>query len=275
MRNRWSGISHPADIRVPLRLPNAGWAWECLRRNPGYARDFRRNRPGQPRPIKLKSSTTLLRQRRRFLDAEKWGLLNFADPKVSAAQADVFWTRDALPGGVDVSLRRVGNAEIADLARSDIILLHRIDCRRSILETPSGAQHILLDGTRFWVQLNAAESSMIGDHAALAIHIDGAAHARKKLKTGAELLELYRLDDPRRTAVAARRYAKKIHKALIAYDIRAAGGSYKDIAVALVGEKRVKEDWVGGKRHLKDRAKRALAPAQELIDGGYRRLLVG
>ncbi len=274
MRRNTRRVTHPADMHVPLRLPNPGWAWECLRRNPDYARDFRCNLPGRPRAMTLTSSAALLRQRRRFLDAEKWGLLTFADPAVPAPQADVFWTREALPGGIDVALSRVSGADAQTDIDGDIILLHKIDCRRTILETANGAQHILLDGTRFWVQLNAAQSTMIGDRGAVAIHIDGARHANKKLKSGAQLLELYRRTDGRLSAITARRNAKKIHKALIAYDIKAAGGSYKDIAIALVGEARVKEDWIGGRRHLKDRAKRAFEPAQELIDGGYRRLLV-
>ena len=264
----------PTNHRMPLRLPSAGWAWECLRRNPDYVRDFRRNRAGLDRPIVLKSATRLIRQRRRFPDAEKWGLLTFADPKASAPEADVFWTSDALPSAIDVQLTGVLDHEIERADQGDLIFLRRLQTRRSILETSWGPQHILLDGMRFWVQLNSRASDMIGDCGAVSLKIEGFAHANLKLKTGAHFLELYRRIDGRLSAIATRRDAKKIRKALIAYDVRAAGGGYKDIAIALFGYETVKEEWVCGRRHLKDRAKRALAPAEELIDGGYRRLLL-
>ncbi len=52
-------------------------AWEYLRRNETYARDWRIAGPGRPIPLELTSGTTLLRARRRFLRAEAWGLCCF------------------------------------------------------------------------------------------------------------------------------------------------------------------------------------------------------
>lgn len=52
-------------------------AWEYLRRNPDYRRDWHVCAPGRPQPIRLNDETVLLRAQRRFLRAEAWGLCTF------------------------------------------------------------------------------------------------------------------------------------------------------------------------------------------------------
>lgn len=78
-------IQGPPATRVPrlsdydhLRfLSRSRVAWEYLRRNPDYRRDWRLCAPGRPRPIPLADDTVLLRARRRFARAEAWGLCSF------------------------------------------------------------------------------------------------------------------------------------------------------------------------------------------------------
>ena len=72
------------------------WAWEFLRRNADYIADWRSSVPQQLPCITLRDGTKLLRLRRRFPRAEKWGLHAFADPKLCAHKANVFWHAKAL-----------------------------------------------------------------------------------------------------------------------------------------------------------------------------------
>jgi hypothetical protein len=58
-------------------------------------------------------------------------------------------------------------------------------------------------------------------------------------------------------------------------DARAAGASYRDIAIALYGEPRTQADWVGGGRSLHSRVRRLVATARTMASGGYRDLLRG
>jgi len=58
-------------------LTRSRLAWEYLRRNDEYARDWRISAAGRPKAITLTTGTTLLRARRRFLRAEAWGLCSF------------------------------------------------------------------------------------------------------------------------------------------------------------------------------------------------------
>lgn len=52
-------------------------AWEYLRRNPVYQNDWRISFAGYCKPTRLTDGTILLRVRRRFMRAEKWGLRIF------------------------------------------------------------------------------------------------------------------------------------------------------------------------------------------------------
>ena len=69
------------------------------------------------------------------------------------------------------------------------------------------------------------------------------------------------------------RHQLVLRDALIAVDLGAAGASYRDIAVAIVGKNRVTEDWNSSTRSLKDRMRRALVKGRTLRHGGYRRLI--
>lgn len=73
-----------AGTKVPLAdydyvrdMARSQIAWEYLRRNPDYQRDWRISAPGRPRPIRLTNGVSLLRARRRFIRAEAWGLCSF------------------------------------------------------------------------------------------------------------------------------------------------------------------------------------------------------
>jgi len=58
-------------------LTRSRLAWEYLRRNLDYRRDWRISTPGRAISVRLANDTTLLRVRRRFQRAETWGLCTF------------------------------------------------------------------------------------------------------------------------------------------------------------------------------------------------------
>ena len=70
-----------ADYDHVRHLTRSRVAWEYLRRNPDYGRDWRASAAGRPRPVSLIDGTTLLRTRRRSLRAEAWGLFSFRRPR--------------------------------------------------------------------------------------------------------------------------------------------------------------------------------------------------
>ena len=75
------GAMHLYDYDHVRLLTRSRVAWEYLRRNSEYQRDWRTSAPGRPQPIPLTDGTVLLRARRRFLRAEAWGLCTFRRPR--------------------------------------------------------------------------------------------------------------------------------------------------------------------------------------------------
>jgi hypothetical protein len=66
---------------------------------------------------------------------------------------------------------------------------------------------------------------------------------------------------------------ERLHHALIALDESLDGKTYRQIAIAIFGEKKVAEEWQGPSQFLKDRTRRLVAKGTELMKGGYRDLL--
>lgn len=66
-----------SDYDFVAHLHKADLAWEYLRRNPAYRRDWRLSAPGRCGPVQLTDGTRLYRPRRRFRSAEEWGLISF------------------------------------------------------------------------------------------------------------------------------------------------------------------------------------------------------
>lgn len=64
-----------------------------------------------------------------------------------------------------------------------------------------------------------------------------------------------------------------LRDALIAIDGKCLGASYRDIAIIIYGLERVRAEWVGASRWMKDRICRAYAKGKELRAGGYLDLL--
>jgi hypothetical protein len=66
---------------------------------------------------------------------------------------------------------------------------------------------------------------------------------------------------------------ERLHQALVALDESLAGKTYRQIAIAIFGEKKVAEEWQGHSQFLRDRTRRLVAKGNELMKGGYRDLI--
>lgn len=268
---------HPL-IEVGVRkMPNAAWAWEFLRRNPDYARDYRAAGRLPRGFLTLRSGARFYRPRRRYRTIEEWGLLHPADPDKGPFEADVFWRPDLLAGALNVWLAPIFGEGADSVEEDDVIVLSAIGTRRVLLDAVSGARHILLNGERFWIQLVCEPPLPVGEMAEIRIRIDGGAHARRKLDTAAQLLSLHRSAGGQLSLIGRNRNAEPLARALIAYDIwhgfNCEKGGYRQIAEAFFGRARVAEEWSDPSRCLKDQARRAVTKGEELVAGGYRNLL--
>lgn len=77
---------------------------------------------------------------------------------------------------------------------------------------------------------------------------------------------------PNRPRVEPR--GQRLRVVLQALDGWLAGAPYREIAVALFGEARVEADWADPRDHLRDQVRRAVRRGRQLMQGGYRTLLL-
>jgi len=250
----------PADYGV------GDWAWEFLRRNQHYAADWRCSVPRHLPSITLIDGTQLLRLRRRFPLAEKWGLYAFADPVLCAHRAPVFWHANALKRMVRLNARKpherdhVPPRTLADF-KADRQAIIGVDC------TP----RVLIKGRGVHVPLEIHGLSVLTASFAPTFELDDLGD----LSAQTELLKrLQRFTAPPK-AVAKAPFGgdERLHHALIALDESLKGRTYRQIAIAIFGEKKVAEEWHGHSQFLKDRTRRLVAKGTELMSGGYRDLL--
>lgn len=262
---------------IPERMPNAAWAWEFLRRNAEYRRDYFSAFDALPRPSKLPTGTTFLKLEEPVPVAHKWGLLTLADPSKQAIDANVVWQPELLAGAVRIALSEVDGRKLRSSQQDDTIILSALKTRRIILDTANGVRHIILNGNRFWIQLFCDSDLPTSEDVEISIRLDNARYMRRRLDTAAQLLSLYRSNDGKLSLIGRRQNSNALVNALMAFDIRngfeCAKGDLKDIAEAIVGKARVNADWGVNDRALKAQIKRSLARADRLIGGGYKSFL--
>jgi hypothetical protein len=239
-----------AAYSYALYLPPSLRAWEYLRRNPRYLRDWRRRRSG--------SSA-----------AAHWGLAALIDPRLDAREASPIWTIDAL--------------RPVTLARDE---MHRVQERPNVAERfslwrLSGRKSLFDDGNalRLIVRSLSGEVQMrmsgdLGDGDRFAFQISPAADDRAAsaaLRGFGALIRVSRngwepaLERPGR--------ADLFHlRALQVLDGLAAGASQRELAIAIFGSAAVERGWQPDGA-LRAQVRYLIGRARALMAGEYRSLI--
>lgn len=244
----------------------ADWAWEFLRRNRDYVADWRSSVPRDLSHLTLRDGTQLLRLRRRFPRAEKWGLYACADPGLCARQAPIFWHRTALKRVVRLSAKRPSDPD------SGARVLADFKVRRTAVITVDSVPLVLLKARGLQVPLEIRGLSVL----TAAFEPVYELHDLADLSGQTELLrQLQRFAEPNLRAIQKPPFGSddRLRHALIALDESLKGKTYRQIAIAIFGETKVAEEWHGYSQFLKDRTRRLVAKGTELMNGGYRDLL--
>jgi hypothetical protein len=266
-----TGAGLPAQERrfgAYQAFARSDWAWEFLRRHRCYHSDWRATIPDSLPPLKLRDGTTLLRLRRRYPLAERWGLYAFADPSEPAREALVFW----LP----TLSRRTARAR-CQMARHpqppNLTSLSDFHAQRSAVIDIDGNPVISMKGHGFSVTLVAPGWHLLTCPALVTFELEGFAEFAARVE-GLGLLR--QLVHPT-TVVSFDRLSlhasRRLHQTLIALDGSLLGHSYREIATAIFGARRAAEGWNASNRSLKDTIRRLVAKGHQLMNGGYRNLL--
>jgi len=192
----------------------------------------------------------------------------FEEPDRSALEARLLWRAELDPTVVLV------RATAAPPGDPDGLDLEQLRAFATLARAECGQEYLALsDGWRR-LRLDVVEGSLC----------DGACVRLDYRLSGFQNLEL-RLQTLRRLAALRRtgHFEPRLHpeasglprrlEALQVADGLRAGGSYREIAIALFGEARVRGDWRKRSDYLLSRVRRRAAEARTMLSGGYRSLL--
>jgi hypothetical protein len=252
------------DYAYTKGLDGPGWAWEFLRRNETYIRDFRTNRAGMPLPMKHSSGTTVLRLRRQVLAAEKWGLQLFVNPNMSALASPIFW----LPS----IMYRIATctAKATNDNQTDALCLAAFVGQRAVLVT-SSTETIAMHQHQISASIVVKDSSFLIGESALTFEIVGLNEVNRACET-LKVLNHLRINRSECSHVESDCHSKYLGY-LVALDGRLAGRPYRDIAEVLYGYERIEPYWTDDSRGYKSKVRRAVERGYDLMNGGYRALL--
>ena len=251
------------------KLSRSRWAWEFLRRNPHFLEDATRHGPDELSIREACRSITIIRPRIDQCDAERWGLAFFPDPSLNGFDANVFWSAGLYPRQVQVQVGPRSPGEVCDIYEKTTSI-----CRIFHLTDTSGRELLLLKGNGCVVQVRCTGMSLLAmEPVKMRFLIEGGDSLEEKYLILKEAHRIYG-DGSIQEPVNWRRGALVLRNALVAYDCHTAGLSLRDTAAVIYGKERADEAWAGPSRSMKDEMRRARDRGIELVNGGYRELLV-
>jgi len=160
---------------------------------------------------------------------------------------------------------------VDDPGMGSIVSLGGLSCRRTLLKTADGEQHLLLRAPGQVVQIRCVGEDLAFDPFALELVVDAFPDVESRQKLIRRLADLYRgrgAGDAPWTAQA------QFHRdSLIALDCRRAGLSHRETAGFLFGEAPVAAEWAARDGPLRARTRRLIRAGRRLIAGGWRKLL--
>ena len=256
------------QIFGPASETYAGFAWEYLRRNQEYCETYRQI---------FSTSSALSRQdlwrvRREYAEdklAHKWGLECFEDPQRRSLEASVFWRQDAFPGALSVQYQDVDSKNV----NQDTFNLSNFDCQKQHYLRADGTRITVIKTENLWLQLSGKPDGKANEEQPFAVLINGEKGARRRIDALRQLTSLSRdgLEDFK--LLGRQKAFMRLRNGLKAYDIRFAGGSYKDIATALFGVESVTNEWDHNGGYLKARASRSFKFGERMVALDYQNLL--
>jgi hypothetical protein len=267
------GLRHYVGPRWPLdraayayllNLCPSDLAWEFLRRNPSYQRDYHLTRRGPDGPHRLARGRFLVRLRRYPPQCDRWSLCPLVDPKCPAPFAPLCWNTAASAPLLEA------RAERASPPAPSVLSIEGCGAATHIVLGPAGEEYIVFrDGERAaTLRLEGARAG-IGP-VSVRFLIDGLPDPRQLADRFRRLRALITSSRPTARPSRLRLF---LRDALLALDARQIGMSHREIAALLDGGEASSDRGFHAKEFLRARVRHALFRGQQLRDGDYRKLL--
>lgn len=230
-----------------LHLEPGSRAWEYLRRNPRYVRDWMRHRRSASHAV-----------------AARWGLASLVDPRLDGRAASPIWTSSAAP---PVALVRDRMRRLkARTASADLFCLWRLAGRKRLFHDGSGLRLTVHFLTR---EVQMRMSDDLGDGDRFAYQVPATADDRG---VSAALRAFRSLNGPELTLERPSR-ADLFHvRALQVLDGLSAGASQRELGIAIFGRAAVDRGWQPDGA-LRAQVRYLIRRARALVAGEYRSLI--
>jgi hypothetical protein len=151
--------------------------------------------------------------------------------------------------------------------------LRRLALPIAMLRQPDGRLHLLiLDGPRR-LQIEVVSTRLSRDPVRLLIPVWPPPEDEPRVLALRRFLHLRAAGALPDKLYRAERRGPRWAEILRAHDARLAGASQRDIAAALFGPDRVRDDWAGSSDYLRLRVQRLVRAGDRMVGGGYRDLL--
>ncbi len=249
-------------------MNDADWAWEFLRRNPDYQRDYRLSRAHLLKVMDHLLGTEFVRIRRECPYARTWGLIYMANPDTASRAAHVAWHSDDISWGV--------KAEACATSLSDEnvdfdIKAARIE--RIFLIIGPAFQNLYLRIGSYSSCLKISGDSVLFHPVRMRFLIDGLEQVRSALVA---LEVVHAAKKQTKLPMKQVPYVTQLRrlKYLIAAEKAIEGLFLREIGAAIYGDKRAQREWKNlDSRAFKDEIARAKRKGLHLVNGGYRDFL--
>ena len=252
---------HVADWRnaaayAPLlKADRSVFAWEWLRRDPGYraaAEQAREGASGSPADA--------------LFDAARWGLHAFEAPHLGASAARPVWRAEVHPYVLEADA-----ALPADPC--DSFELGRVHAITKLVTTPDGRERLLIsDGFRT-IRLDLLSGSSRQGPVSLQYRLSGFASAEQPLLTLRRLLALWRTGQFSAGLHPVEARAGRFVLMLRAHDALASGATQREIAAELLSAEASEARWRVSAPTVRSRVQRLVRNARAMAAGGYVSLL--
>lgn len=264
-------VKHVVDNAVHSAtswLAYASWTWEVLRRNPDYITYYNslKNKGLETRLIG--ENTPLIIASQGYPTAKKAGLLFPADPELDAGLGQAMWHPDAMKSAVRFHV--LPRHEID--RRDKPIQLSKIKARQTHFLAANGTYHIRLLGENFWFQMQCDGLSEIDPNAYIGFENNRVENHDRRLKTQGQIYGIYSGSIAPESPLHVPARLASHQRAMIAYDISMAGGTQKDIAIAIYGDDFIAKN-PQNLENYKQNARNAVTRAKAYIYGDYLEIL--
>lgn len=262
-----------AALEYMRTMPTSRWAWEFLRRNPDYENEYSCHANGALKQ-RREGNLDIYNLQRPEPEAEKWGLIFFADPDNNSQTAPVFWTMEANPRviGVETVPRQKGDPKSL---LNTIFDLRLFGATRIHLTDGYGKEHLLLLRGNRVVQMHCEGHTLLNGDVELRFILEGFGSLDAKIDTIRRLAQLYDKNSGANPTLRDGWSSKtaSLRDALIALDVYQTGGNHVDTAVAIYGQQAVDDQYYNSDSSLKNKMYRARRRGIELMEGGYKALM--